>query len=72
MKSPTVVVLLGMKGGTGKSTVAIHLAVAAHQAGPRVTLLDTDPQATTMAWARTAKQASRTSCPPVLMRLANA
>jgi len=52
MKSPTVVVLLGMKGGTGKSTVAIHLAVAAYQAGHRVTLLDTDPQATTMAWAR--------------------
>jgi chromosome partitioning protein len=52
MKSPTVVVLLGMKGGTAKSTVAIHLAVAAYQAGHRVTLLDTDPQATTMAWAR--------------------
>jgi chromosome partitioning protein len=52
MKSPTVVVLLGMKGGTGKSTVAIHLAVAAQQAGRRVTLLDTDPQATSMAWRR--------------------
>jgi chromosome partitioning protein len=52
MKSPTVVVLLGMKGGTGKSTVAIHLAVAAYQAGRRVILLDTDPQATAMAWAR--------------------
>jgi chromosome partitioning protein len=52
MKNPTVVVLLGMKGGTGKSTVAIHLAVAAYQAGRRVTLLDTDPQATSMAWSR--------------------
>src|ERR1700751_5916171 len=43
--------LLGMKGGTGKSTLAIHLAVAASQAGKRVTLLDTDPQATAMTWA---------------------
>jgi chromosome partitioning protein len=43
--------LLGMKGGTGKSTVAIHLAVAAAQAGRRVTLVDTDPQATTLEWA---------------------
>jgi chromosome partitioning protein len=43
--------LLGMKGGTGKSTVAIHLAVAAAQAGRHVTLVDTDPQATTMTWA---------------------
>jgi len=46
------VVLLGMKGGTGKSTVAIHLAVAAHQAGRKVTLLDTDTQATSVAWRR--------------------
>jgi chromosome partitioning protein len=50
--NPWVVVLLGMKGGTGKSTVAIHLAVAAHQAGRKVTLLDTDVQATSMAWRR--------------------
>ena len=41
--------MLGMKGGTGKSTVAIHLAVAASEAGLRVTLLDTDPQATSTA-----------------------
>ncbi|MBV8770799.1 MAG: ParA family protein [Deltaproteobacteria bacterium] len=52
MKNSAVVVLLGMKGGTGKSTGAIHLAVAAYQAGRRVTLLDTDPQATSMAWSR--------------------
>jgi chromosome partitioning protein len=45
------VLLLGMKGGTGKSTVAIHLAVAAAQAGRKVTLVDTDPQASVMTWA---------------------
>ena len=47
-----VVVMLGMKGGTGKSTVAIHLAVAASQAKHRVMLLDTDPQATAVRWTR--------------------
>lgn len=47
-----VVVMLGMKGGTGKSTVAIHLAVAAYQAKRRVLLLDTDPQATAVRWTR--------------------
>jgi chromosome partitioning protein len=47
-----VVVMLGMKGGTGKSTVAIHLAVAAYQAKRRVLLLDTDPQATALRWTR--------------------
>jgi chromosome partitioning protein len=52
MKNHNVLLLLGMKGGTGKSTVAIHLAVAAAQAGRRVMLVDTDPQATSMAWAR--------------------
>src|SRR5215469_9369632 len=51
MKS-RVVVMLGMKGGTGKSTVAIHLAVAASQAKRRVMLLDTDPQATATRWTR--------------------
>src|SRR5689334_1450018 len=44
--------LMGMKGGTGKSTLAIHLAVAATQAGRRVTLMDTDPQATVMTWGQ--------------------
>ena len=50
MKHRTLM-LLGMKGGTGKSTVAIHLAVAASQAGRQVTLVDTDPQASVMTWA---------------------
>ena len=52
MENARVVMMLGMKGGTGKSTVGIHLAVAACQAGKRVKLLDTDPQATSLAWSR--------------------
>lgn len=42
--------LLAQKGGTGKTTLAVHLAVLAHQRGRRVVLIDTDPQASAAAW----------------------
>jgi chromosome partitioning protein len=61
-KQPAVIVMLGMKGGTGKSTVAIHLAVAASQAGRRVMLMDADPQASAMGWA-----AQRAAADPYVM-----
>ncbi len=38
------------KGGPGKSTLAIGLAVAAMQMGERVSLLDTDRQGTVANW----------------------
>jgi chromosome partitioning protein len=38
------------KGGPGKSTLAIGLAVAAMQLGERVSLLDTDRQGTIANW----------------------
>jgi chromosome partitioning protein len=40
------------KGGPGKSTLAIGLAVAAMQRGERVCLLDTDRQGTIASWRR--------------------
>jgi len=40
------------KGGTGKTTVAVHLAVAAHREGYGVSLLDTDPQGSALDWNR--------------------
>ena len=42
--------LLSRKGGVGKTTLAIHLAVAAQQAGRRVLLIDLDPQKSAAAW----------------------
>ena len=44
--------LLARKGGAGKTTLAVHLAVIAAQSGLRVLLVDTDPQRSTAAWWR--------------------
>jgi chromosome partitioning protein len=41
----------GIKGGTGKSTIASNLAVYAASKGADVLLLDVDPQATAYKWA---------------------
>lgn len=38
------------KGGAGKTTLAISLAVAAAEAGERVIVLDLDPQGSLMGW----------------------
>lgn len=43
--------IISQKGGAGKTTLAIHLAVAAHQAKEVVVLFDADPQATASQWA---------------------
>lgn len=45
--------LLARKGGAGKTTLAVHLAVAAVQAGRRVLLVDADPQGSAADWWRT-------------------
>jgi chromosome partitioning protein len=42
--------LIGQKGGTGKTTAAIGLAVAAFRAGQVVAIIDLDPQATATNW----------------------
>jgi chromosome partitioning protein len=44
------IALLTEKGGTGKSTVAVHLAVCAMRQGKAVAVIDLDPQASTRRW----------------------
>jgi chromosome partitioning protein len=39
------------KGGSGKSTLTSSLAVAAHEAGERVFVIDMDPQQSLVKWA---------------------
>jgi chromosome partitioning protein len=46
------IALVSRKGGTGKSTLAIGLAVAAMEAGHRVYLLEVDPLGTVSNWHR--------------------
>ncbi len=41
------------KGGSGKSTLASSIAVAAMEAGERVCVIDLDPQASLLSWAKT-------------------
>lgn len=53
-----VLALAAQKGGAGKTTIAVHLAVQATRAGERVVLIDTDPQGSASAWAQARGEAS--------------
>ena len=50
------------KGGVGKTTLAVHLAVAAVQQGRDVVLLDADPQLSAVRWSE-----RRSSSEPVVL-----
>jgi chromosome partitioning protein len=43
--------VLSQKGGAGKTTVALHLAIAAMQTGLTVLVIDVDPQQSAAKWA---------------------
>ena len=45
-----VISLLSQKGGSGKTTIAVHLAVTAMLSQKKVLLIDTDPQKSVEAW----------------------
>lgn len=55
-KRPRIVAIAGTKGGVGKSTLAIGLAVESHEAGINTLLLDADSsQGTCLRWAALAQ-----------------
>lgn len=45
------VAILSRKGGTGKTTIATNLAIAAEKAGHTTALIDLDPQSSAAKWA---------------------
>ena len=45
-----ILAFVTQKGGTGKSTLAASLAVAASEAGEKVAILDMDPQGSLVSW----------------------
>lgn len=59
----TIAILSG-KGGAGKTTLAVHLAVASEQAGHSTALIDLDPQASAFSWKDT--RPSDTNTPVVI------
>lgn len=54
-----IIALTGQKGGIGKSTTAVCLALAAMERGRRVLLVDADPQGTVRTWGDVASEAGR-------------
>lgn len=47
---PKIITVAQQKGGAGKTTIAVHLAVAFMQKGLRVAAIDIDPQGSFTAW----------------------
>ena len=56
------IALISQKGGSGKTTLAINLAIASELAGHPAVVVDLDPQASAAAWAD-----SRESDAPVVL-----
>ena len=67
-----VLALLSRKGGSGKTTLATHLAVAFGVTGRRVMLIDCDAQASATAWGglREAEAPVLAQSPPAGLRAA--
>jgi chromosome partitioning protein len=53
-----IVAILSQKGGTGKTTLGVHLAVAALNSGIKSEIVDLDQQASASAWKDQREQAT--------------
>lgn len=60
-----VITIAQQKGGAGKTTLAIHLALAWAKAGKRVAIIDIDPQASLSNWFRLRHELLGTGGTPV-------
>ena len=59
-----VLAIFNQKGGSGKTMLCVHVAVAAMYSGRNVCILDVDPQASASAWRK-----SRTGQLPVVVQV---
>ncbi len=59
------IAVASLKGGVGKSTIALNLAACLHRAGHRALVVDTDSQGTCLAWAAVAADNGRSGAPVV-------
>lgn len=66
------VAILSQKGGTGKTTLALHLAVAAERAGETAAVIDLDPQASASGWSDARKGETPAVVPVPFARLTHA
>ena len=51
-----IVAVVSQKGGAGKTTLALHIAVAAERSGISAAILDMDPQGTAERWSEWRKE----------------
>ena len=66
------IAILSQKGGTGKTTLALHLAVAAEKDGHSTVVIDLDPQASSAGWKDTRPQETPVVVPTPSARLKQA
>jgi len=60
-----IIAITGQKGGVGKSTLAVCLAIEFQERGQRVLLVDADPQGSVRTWSEVAAEAGQ-STPTVM------
>jgi chromosome partitioning protein len=66
-QSMKTIAIQSQKGGTGKTTTALNLAVAAEKAGQTAVVIDLDPQASAAGWKDT-----RTAETPIVVSVPSA
>lgn len=62
-----IISIANLKGGTGKSTIALALATTLHNAGHKVLVVDSDSQGTCQQWAARASDLGHEGPPVVAM-----